>query len=233
MEHKLRINTEVIRQPKAPRILLPILRELLAQPNQHPVQPSQHIGRVVCFRLKHGYARHQHRCSLLVEGGGDRGRAGVGEIARDGGNAEALLARGMLVVRDELDEAARAGLEGLAGWSDNFEVDGCRGARRKSANLPCRGLTDTDFRLADTSGLFARRNGMSNETRNFQFFRGLKENIYKRSRQYKALLRTWTSKVALKAMFKTPLSSLLNSLRKPCLKILVANESERSITPLV
>jgi hypothetical protein len=44
---------------------------------------------------------------------------------------------------------------------------------------------------------------------------------------------TWTSKVALKPICRKSWSSLLNTRRKLCLKIEVANESERTMTPLV
>ena len=43
MEHELRINTEIIREPEACRILLSIVRELLAQSDEHPIQPPQNI----------------------------------------------------------------------------------------------------------------------------------------------------------------------------------------------
>ncbi|KAI3477246.1 hypothetical protein L1887_61063 [Cichorium endivia] len=52
---------------------------------------------------------------LLVERGGDLARTALGKVACDRRDAQTVLARGVLVVRDKLDQAARAGLHGLTG----------------------------------------------------------------------------------------------------------------------
>ncbi len=67
VEHKLRINAKFLREPKAANILLAILPKLLAQSDQHPIQPSQHIWRIVDFRLEYRNPCHQDRRSLLVK----------------------------------------------------------------------------------------------------------------------------------------------------------------------
>lgn len=87
MEHKLRINTEIIRQPKARRVLLSIIGKLLTKPDEHSVQPPQHIRAIVDLCLEHRDTRHQHCGSLLVKGGRDGRRASFGKVSRDSGDA--------------------------------------------------------------------------------------------------------------------------------------------------
>jgi len=67
VEHKLRINAKLFCEPEAARILLAILRKLLAQPDQHPIQPSQHVRRIVNLSLEHRNPCHQDRRSLLIK----------------------------------------------------------------------------------------------------------------------------------------------------------------------
>lgn len=93
MEHELRINAEIIRKSKSRWVLLPIVRKLLAQPNQHPIQPSQHIRRIVNVRLEHRNTRHQHRSGFLVKRRSDAWRSRLSKVACDSRDAEALLAR--------------------------------------------------------------------------------------------------------------------------------------------
>jgi len=73
MEHELRIDAEVIRKCETRWIFFPVVREFLAQTDQHSIQPSQDIWRIVDLRLENGDPRHQHRSSLLVERSGDIG----------------------------------------------------------------------------------------------------------------------------------------------------------------
>lgn len=44
VEHELWVNAEIVRQPKARWVFLPVVRKLLTQPDQHTIQPSQHVG---------------------------------------------------------------------------------------------------------------------------------------------------------------------------------------------
>lgn len=73
MEHKLGVDAEVVRQSEARRIFLPVVRELLAQANQHAVEPAKHVWRIVALSLEHGDPRHEHCRCFLIEGGGDAG----------------------------------------------------------------------------------------------------------------------------------------------------------------
>jgi hypothetical protein len=77
------------------------------------------------------------------------------EIARDGCHAEPLLARRVLVVRDELNESSRAWLKGLSGRGDDFKVDSGGGPWRDRVEFPSRSLTDTDLRLSDARTLLS------------------------------------------------------------------------------
>jgi hypothetical protein len=67
MEHKLRINTKIIRQPKARWVLLPIVRKLLTKSNQHPIQPPQHIWRIINLSFEHRDPSHEDSSSFLIE----------------------------------------------------------------------------------------------------------------------------------------------------------------------
>ena len=58
MEHELRVDTEVISEAEARRVFLPIIGELLAQSNEHAVQPSKDVRRVVDLSLEHRYSCH-------------------------------------------------------------------------------------------------------------------------------------------------------------------------------
>jgi len=91
MEHKLWIDTEFVCQPEAAGVLLPILGKLLAKPDQHPVQPPQHVRRVVNLRLKHGDARHEDGGGLLIEKHPNRWGARLGKVACDRRDAESHL----------------------------------------------------------------------------------------------------------------------------------------------
>ena len=47
MEHELRVEGEVVRQPEAVGVVLVVLPELLAESDQHPVDPAEDVGAVV------------------------------------------------------------------------------------------------------------------------------------------------------------------------------------------
>ena len=47
VEHELRVDAEVVRQPEAHRVVLPAVHEPLAQADEHAVQLARHVGRVV------------------------------------------------------------------------------------------------------------------------------------------------------------------------------------------
>ena len=68
MEHELRVDTEVISEAEARRVFLPIIGELLAQSNEHAVQPSKDVGRVVNLSLKYRYSCHQDRGRFRLKG---------------------------------------------------------------------------------------------------------------------------------------------------------------------
>ena len=92
VEHKLRINAKFIREPKAASVVLAILPELLAQSDQHPVQPSQNIWRIVDLRLEYSNPCHQDRSSLLVERLANHRRARLRKVACDGRDSQPELA---------------------------------------------------------------------------------------------------------------------------------------------
>ena len=149
MKHELRINHKVVVQPKTTRIVLSIIGEFLTESNQHPIQPSQYIGRIVDFRFKDCDSRHQYRRRFLIEVLRDGRIPRLSEIPRDGSDSESELTGGMLVVSDELNHSSCSGREDLTGGSDDFEVDRVGGLGREGTDFPGGGLTDSDFRFSD------------------------------------------------------------------------------------
>jgi hypothetical protein len=92
------------------------------------------------------------------------------ECSGEGGYSESELPRGVLVVRYELDQAGLVGLKGLTGGGDDFKV-GCEGGfGGEGADLPGRGLTDTDFSLADTLRFLVGGDYVSNDSRHLELF---------------------------------------------------------------
>ena len=176
MEHKLRVNAKFFCKPEAARILLAILRKLLAKPNQHSIQPSEHVGRVVDLRLEYRNPCHQDRSSLLVEQLANHRRARLRKVACDRRDPQAELAGRMLVVRDKLDETTLVRRHRSAtrtGLGDDLEVyaDGC--ARGNHTKLPGACLADPDLRLADRPTLFVCGDGMANHARDLELLRRL------------------------------------------------------------
>jgi hypothetical protein len=87
MEHELGVDHEVVVEAERGGVVLPVLGELLAETDQHPVEPPQYVGTVVDLRLEHGDPRHEYRRGLLVEVVGDGGVTWFGKVAGDGGDA--------------------------------------------------------------------------------------------------------------------------------------------------
>lgn len=83
MEHELRVNHEVVVESETARIVLPVLCKLLTQPDQHPIQPPQHVGTVIDLCFEHCDPRHQDRRCLLIEVVANRWVARLCEIPRD------------------------------------------------------------------------------------------------------------------------------------------------------
>lgn len=66
------------------------------------------------------------------------------------GDSQPVLAGGVLVVGNKLDETRLVGGEGLTGRGDDLKVGSEGTLGSEGANLPSRSLTDTDFGLTDT-----------------------------------------------------------------------------------
>lgn len=173
MEHELGVDHKVLVETERRGIVFPVLGEFLAESNKHPVEPSQDVGRVVNLRLEYRDPRHEHRRRLLVKVLRDGGIPRFSKVTRDGGDPKTVLSRGVLVVRHELDHAARAGLERLPRRGDDLEVDGVGCLGGKGANLPRRCLANTNLRLADPGGLFVGRDSVTDQTRHLELLRRL------------------------------------------------------------
>lgn len=66
------------------------------------------------------------------------------------GDSQAVLAGGVLVMGNKLNETRLVGGEGLAGRGDDLKVGSEGTLGSEGANLPSRSLTNTDFGFADT-----------------------------------------------------------------------------------
>jgi hypothetical protein len=136
MEHELRIDAEIVRQSEARRVFFPVVGKFLAKPDQHPIEPSQHVRGVINFSLENSDPGHEDGRCLLIKGSSNAGRTRLGKIARDGGHAQPMLSRRMLVVRHKLNESSRTRLERLACGCDDLKVNRCGGTRGNGINFP-------------------------------------------------------------------------------------------------
>lgn len=233
VKHKLRIDTKIIRQPEARRVFLAIISEFLAQANKHAIEPTQYIRRVINFGLENGYPGHKNGRSFLVERCSDSGWPCFSKVASNSGHTKSLLAGGVLIVRDKLDKPSRARLEGLSGSGNDLEVDSGRGTWCNRVNFPGWSLSYTYLCFADTSALLSSRDSVSDKAWHFQFLSGLGEVSVTNLNEQCSMSLTCTSKVALKPIRSWSWSSLLKTRKKLCLKIDVAKESDKTMTPLV
>jgi hypothetical protein len=170
MEHELRVYAEVVGQPETCGVFLAVIGKFLAQSYQHAVEPPEHIGGVVNFSLEDGDSGHQDRGSFLIERRCDTGRTSFSKVAGYRCDTKTLESGGVLIMSDKLNQTARAGLQGLTGRSDNFEIDTSRGTRSDDIDFPGRRLTDSNLRLTHTRGFLSGRDGVANESRDFEFF---------------------------------------------------------------
>mmetsp|Transcript_8197 Transcript_8197/g.30795 ORF Transcript_8197/g.30795 Transcript_8197/m.30795 type:complete len:211 (+) Transcript_8197:1119-1751(+) len=108
VEHELREDAELRRQPEAAGLVLAVLRELGSQPNEAAVQPAKDVRLLFRFRPEDGEARHENRGSFLVEAAAQAAQV-VGirvPQATHGRHAEAVSAGAMLVLGHELEHPA-------------------------------------------------------------------------------------------------------------------------------
>lgn len=170
MEHELWVDAERLVQRKAGRVVLVVAGKLLAELDEHAVEPSQDVGAVVNLGLEDGNAGHKHGGCFLVEAGGNGGVACLSIVAGEGGDSEAVEAARVLIVRDELHVAHAALRWRLASRRDDFKVGTERGLGCDGADLPRASAADTNFCLADVGTLLVCRNGVSDHTSNLQLF---------------------------------------------------------------
>lgn len=172
MEHELGVDRKVGGQREAALVLLSVVRKLLAQPDQHSIQPPEHVGRVVDLRLEHRYPRHQHGRRLLVERLGDGRRAGLCKVSSARRHSQSEGTRRVLVVGHKLDQAG-SGRRGLALGSDDLKVHAERSFRGERADLPGGCLSDSNLGFSNTRALFSSRDDMANHPRDLQILGGL------------------------------------------------------------
>lgn len=67
MEHELGVDREVLCEAERLRLVLAVVGKLLAETNQHSVQPAQNIRTIIYLGLENGNTGHQNSGSLLVE----------------------------------------------------------------------------------------------------------------------------------------------------------------------
>lgn len=122
VEHELRVDGKVGAELEARWVLLAVVGELLAQSDEHPVQPTKDIGGIVDLCLEGSDTSHEHCGGLLVELRCDVGVTSLVECARDGRDAETVLTRCVLVVGDKLNQTWLVGLQWLPSRGNNLKV---------------------------------------------------------------------------------------------------------------
>lgn len=137
MEHKLRINAESVVQCEAGGIIFVVHCELLAQLDEHAVEPTQDVWAIVDLSLEDSNTGHEDSSCLLIEAFRYGRAVGFCERSRKSGNAHSELSRGVLVMRDKLDGAARVGLHLLTSRRDDFKVGSERCFGCDGAHFPC------------------------------------------------------------------------------------------------
>ena len=71
---------------------------------------------------------------------------------------------------DKLDKAARTLLKGLAGGSDDLEVDSGGSVGVENVDFPSGCLAYPDFCFTHTGGFFSGGDGMADEAGDFELF---------------------------------------------------------------
>ena len=73
VEHELRINREILSQLETRWVLFSVLRKLLTQSNQHPIEPPQDVGRIINLSFENCNPSHEDGCCFLIERLGNGG----------------------------------------------------------------------------------------------------------------------------------------------------------------
>lgn len=126
MEHKLRVEGEVLGEPEGGRIFWPELAEFLAEFDQHSVRPPQHVGRLLALSAEHRQSRHQRSSAFLVESHFDMLDVSrrIGPVSGEGGDANFSEAGGVLIMSDELDASSASLRNRSLVLIDDFEEKG-------------------------------------------------------------------------------------------------------------
>mmetsp|Transcript_56745 Transcript_56745/g.160097 ORF Transcript_56745/g.160097 Transcript_56745/m.160097 type:complete len:852 (+) Transcript_56745:50-2605(+) len=155
--HELREDRQFLGQVEGGWLVLAVVREFGNQADEHPVDPPQHVERVLVFAFVHGVPRHQHRSCLLVESRGDVAHARIRVGMRDGGNPETLAPRRVLVAGLELQEARPPLLRGAGLLGCHIKVEGDGRALVEGAGDPLGCGTLADLGLRNTGPLLGER----------------------------------------------------------------------------
>mmetsp|Transcript_36851 Transcript_36851/g.85109 ORF Transcript_36851/g.85109 Transcript_36851/m.85109 type:complete len:626 (+) Transcript_36851:273-2150(+) len=173
VEHKLRVHGELLREPERARIILPVVCELGAQPDERPVYPSQNVGHLLRLGAVRRDARHEHCRGLLVEAPGD-GR-GIVRVAvprptqRRGAQPRAAIR--MLVLRHELDVPPLVRRQRVRVAVGDLEVNGERGRRVDAAHAPGRRTACADLSFGDVGAHLLERGARPDRARDFELAR--------------------------------------------------------------
>ena len=62
MKHELRIYGEIVGQSEGDGIVFSVLCELLAEANEHSVEPPEHVRRIIDLGLEDRNAGHENCC---------------------------------------------------------------------------------------------------------------------------------------------------------------------------
>eukprot|EP00980_Cylindrotheca_fusiformis_P030392 scaffold24748_cov152-Cylindrotheca_fusiformis.AAC.2 len=169
MEHKLRIERKLRRQPKTAGVVHSIVGKFGTHSNQGPIYPSKDIRHFVRFSLRNGHPCRQDCRCFLVKGHFDgrvlhsiigRNRTILGRCGRivprsaQGGGPQPRLAGRMLVLGQELNVPAFAFTERGIPWVGDIKVNGHGRVGIQSTQSPSTGSALADFQLRDIGPIF-------------------------------------------------------------------------------
>lgn len=167
MEHKLRVKSKVLLQAEGCGIILSVVRKTRAEPDQHPVDPSEHVGAVIHLGLENSDARHQNGSSLLVKGLCNSWiTRRATQVTSNGSDSEMVLAGGVLVICEELNHSPLRTLLHRC-WSTlicDLEVNAIARLGVNPAHLPSARVADAALGLADAARFLIEGDCMANET---------------------------------------------------------------------
>mmetsp|Transcript_83087 Transcript_83087/g.257933 ORF Transcript_83087/g.257933 Transcript_83087/m.257933 type:complete len:272 (-) Transcript_83087:699-1514(-) len=164
MVHELRKDRQFRGEVERRWVVLAEVGKLGDQPDEHTVDPTQDIQRVLILTLEDGVPGHEHCSRLLVKTRGNVAHVRVSVPVRDGRHSEALSPRGVQVACLELQVALLPLWQGVCRLVRHVKVeaDGC--VLVQGAHHPLAGAALADLGLGDAWALLAKGRQAANRS---------------------------------------------------------------------